>query len=64
MSMKMCEDFALNFGNRKLAVASQQHTVSHFLFTREFLTKNMTVVPHPSYFPVSPIEDKTERLPF
>jgi hypothetical protein len=34
-------------------------------FTREFLTrKNMTLVSHPPYFSVSPIEDKTERLPF
>jgi hypothetical protein len=24
----------------------------------------MTVVPHPPYFSVSPIEDKTERPPF
>jgi hypothetical protein len=33
--------------------------------TREFLTQNdMNVVPHPSYFPVSPNEDKTEEPPF
>jgi hypothetical protein len=29
---------------------------------REFFTKNnMTVIPHPPYFSVSPIEDKTKR---
>jgi hypothetical protein len=34
-------------------------------FTREFLTKNnMTVVHHPPYFSVSPIEDKSEKPPF
>jgi hypothetical protein len=34
-------------------------------FTREFCTEsNMTAVPHPSYFSVSPIEDETERPPF
>jgi hypothetical protein len=52
---------------KELAVASWQHTVSHFLFTREALTKNnMTVVPHPPSLPfsVSLIEDKTEMPPF
>jgi hypothetical protein len=49
---------------KELAVALQ-HTVSHFLFTWEFLTqKNMTVIPHPSYFSVFLIEDKIERPPF
>jgi hypothetical protein len=34
-----------------MAVESRQLTVSHFLCTREFSTKNkMTVVPHPPYF--------------
>jgi hypothetical protein len=36
---------------KELAVASQQRTVSHFLFNKEFLAKNnMTVVPYPPYF--------------
>jgi hypothetical protein len=36
---------------KKLAVASRQRTVSHFLSAREFLIKsNMTVVSKPSYF--------------
>jgi hypothetical protein len=26
--MKMCDDFALNFGDKKLAVASQQSTLT------------------------------------
>jgi hypothetical protein len=38
-----------------LAAASQQYTVSHFLFYPGiFFAKNMTVVPHPSYFYVFP----------
>jgi hypothetical protein len=28
----MCEDFAPNFGDKELAVASRQRSVSHFLF--------------------------------
>jgi hypothetical protein len=33
--------------------------------TGNFFTKNnMTVVPHSPFFSVSPIENKTERLPF
>jgi hypothetical protein len=36
-----------------------------YLFTRECFTKNnLTVVPNPPYFSVSPTEDKTERPPF
>jgi hypothetical protein len=35
------------------------------LFTREYFTKkNMTIVPHPPYISVSPVEDKNERPPF
>jgi hypothetical protein len=36
------------------------------LFTRDFsfMKNNRIVVPHPLYFSVSPIEDKTERPPF
>jgi hypothetical protein len=30
----MCEDFVPNFGDKELAVASQQRTVSHFLFDK------------------------------
>jgi hypothetical protein len=49
----------------ELAIASRQRTVSLFFSPREFLTKsNMPVVSHPSYFSVSPTEDKKERLPF
>jgi hypothetical protein len=36
-----------------------------YFFAREFLTKNnVTLVPHPPYFSVSVIEDKTEMPPF
>jgi transposase len=45
----MCEDFALNFGDKELALTSQQHTSFSI---REFLTKdNMSVVPRPPYSP-------------
>jgi hypothetical protein len=30
--MKMCEDFAPNFGDKRLTVASWERTVSHILF--------------------------------
>jgi hypothetical protein len=53
---------AANNQSHILAVSSRQRTVSHFLFSREFLTKNMTVIP--LLFFVSPIEDETERPPF
>jgi hypothetical protein len=44
----------------------QHNALSHKSFSPwNFFTKNnMTVVPHPPYFSVSPIEDETERLPF
>jgi hypothetical protein len=49
----MCEDFAPNFGDKKLAVGPRQHTISQFLYIREFLTENNTIfVPNPSYFPL------------
>jgi hypothetical protein len=50
----MREGFAANFGDKKLAVASRQLTVSQFLFHQGILTKNnMTITPtHPtSLFP-------------
>jgi hypothetical protein len=51
---------------KELAVASQQSTISQFLFHQGiFLPKNsMAVVPHLPYYFVSPLEDKTERPPF
>jgi hypothetical protein len=50
---------------KEQAAVSWQRTVSHLLFTREFLTKNnMTAAPTNLFFFVSPIEDKTERRPF
>jgi hypothetical protein len=40
---------------KELAVASRQRTVSHFLFTKELLTKyNIIVVPDPPYFSLFP----------
>jgi hypothetical protein len=41
---------------KELAVASQQGTISHFLFHKEifFTINNMTVVPHPLCFSLFP----------
>jgi hypothetical protein len=38
--LKMCKDFAPNFGDKKLAVTSQQCTTSHFLFHRKMFDQN------------------------
>jgi hypothetical protein len=62
----MCEDFAPNFGDRRTACCI---TAAHNLklpFSRGYFCQknNMTVVTHPSYFSVSPIEDETERPQF
>jgi hypothetical protein len=63
--VKNREDFAPNFQTKELDVLSQQNPASQFLFHQGILTKsNMTVIPHPSYFSFSPVEDNTERLPF
>jgi hypothetical protein len=46
-----------NLVTNELAVASQQCTISHFLFQQGIFTRiNKTVVLHPPYFSVSPIE--------
>jgi hypothetical protein len=47
--VKMCEDFAPNFGDKgTAAVASRKRTVSHFLYPlANFDQNNMTVAPHP-----------------
>jgi hypothetical protein len=39
---------------KELAAASGQLSFPHFLFNREYLTKTMTVVPHPSYISLFP----------
>jgi hypothetical protein len=49
--VKLCEDFDHKFGDEKLAVASQQRTVSHFLFRKGiFYRKQHGCRPHPPYF--------------
>jgi hypothetical protein len=59
--LKMCEDFAPNFGDMHYDSAPS-HTS---FFTREFFRKNnITIFPHLPYFSVFPIQDKTERPPF
>jgi hypothetical protein len=62
----MCEDTLPELWRQKNWLMNQDNAPSHTsFFTRKFLTKsNMAVVPHPPYFSVSPIEDKTERPPF
>jgi hypothetical protein len=64
--VKICEDFAPNFGDKELAVASLQLTVSHFLFhERIFDQKQNDRRPPPTLLlSASKIKDKTERLPF
>jgi hypothetical protein len=58
---QMCENFILNFGNKRTRCCNMTMQ-SH---TRECMTKNnMTVILYPPYFPVSLIEDTTERPPF
>jgi hypothetical protein len=49
--VKICEDFASNFGDKELNVALQR-TITQFLSTKQFLTKR-TQVPsptHPTFF--------------
>jgi hypothetical protein len=49
--VKICEDSAPNFGDNRTGCCITTSTVSHFQFTREFLTQNnVTVLPHPPYF--------------
>jgi hypothetical protein len=49
--MKICKDFAPNLDDKELAVASQQRTVSHFLFHQGIFDRNnVTVVStHPTF---------------
>jgi hypothetical protein len=64
--VKMCEDLALNFGDKELAVASCQRTISHIIFCQGiFYQKQHDCHPLPTLlFTISPIEDESERLPF
>jgi hypothetical protein len=63
--IKMCEDFAPNFGRQKDCLLRYDKAPSRTSFyTREFLTENnMAVVPYPHYFfSVIPIEVNTQSL--
>jgi hypothetical protein len=62
--LEKCKEFDPNLAIKELAVASQQHAVSHL--TGEFVIfgqKQHDRHPPPTYFSVSFIEDKTERPP-
>jgi hypothetical protein len=61
IAWKCAKTSSRTLATRKMAVASQQHTVSYFLFTREFWPNTTSLFPHPPYFSVSLNEDKTER---
>jgi hypothetical protein len=53
--MKMCEDFALNFVDKKLSIASGQFTVSYFLFHQGIFDKRQhDCCPLPPYFSLFP----------
>jgi hypothetical protein len=54
--MKMCENFAPNFGDNRTGLLDHSNALSQTsLFTRElFFKNNMTVVPHPRYFSLFP----------
>jgi hypothetical protein len=62
----MWEDFAPNFGDKITGYCiTTKHRLTLPFSPRIFFTKNnMTVVPQPHYFSVSPIEEKTLRPPF
>jgi hypothetical protein len=53
--VKICEKFTPKFGDKDLAVASRQRTVSRFHFHQEiFDQKRYDCGPHPSYFSLFP----------
>jgi hypothetical protein len=64
--VNMCEDFAPNFGYKKLAVLSWKLNVLHFFFHQGIFDKRRHDSRHPLtlIFNVVPIEDKTERPSF
>jgi hypothetical protein len=63
--VKIYEDFAKNLGDKITdCCITRKHRLTLSFSPGIFFTKNnMTVLPHPPYFSVSPIEDKTERPP-
>jgi hypothetical protein len=64
--MKMFEDFALNFGNKRTDCCITTMNCLRLPFSPEnFLTINNDCCSPPTvFFSVAPIEDKTERPPF
>jgi hypothetical protein len=51
--MKICEDFTLNFGDKRTGCCIMtMHCLTLPSSTKEFLIKNnTTVIPHPTYLP-------------
>jgi hypothetical protein len=64
--VKMSEDFAPNFWHKRTGcwIMTTYHLTLSFSPWNFLPKNNMTVIPHPPYFSVSVIEDKTERPPF
>jgi hypothetical protein len=63
----MCEDIAPHFGDKRMGCCIMtMHHLTLLFPPGNFLPKtiNMIAIPHPLYFSVSLIEDKTERPPF
>jgi hypothetical protein len=60
------QSFRPELWRQKNCLLQHDNAPSHTSFsTREFLTRNnMTAIPYPPYFSLSPTEDKTERPPF
>jgi hypothetical protein len=61
--VKMCQDFAPYFGDKRTGAASRQCTVSHFLFHQGiFYQNNTTFVSHPPYFSVTRLKMKHSEI--
>jgi hypothetical protein len=63
--VKIFNGFTPNFDNKRTGCCNTTtHHLTLLFSPGNFSQKHITVVPHPPYFSVYPIEDKTERPPF